>query len=366
MDSGDKTNEAIIGTSGKTNEAICTLSEAVMDAVCVKSTRKHGSDLSKTDFNWFEAEPYEIGEMIPSELMSHALLDEVTSLVHSNFQECKGYSGTLSSSEFPFVQGLSTKLIGKIASLFDSSFQVQTKSTDQSKIDYGIEIHNPSDSAQKVFISGQTDEAVYYQETCLLPWEDKNLSLTKFTEQNLAQIFSQVKYFAGKFKKNNLVEPPVYIGVLTNGLVWSFVCRFYVDGDVLLKYTKAITLETDESSFELVAAALIACFINCQRLRDVRDTQIRALASKLSNMHIGESNLSGDDNCAGEGSDDDGHDDTAIGARHVPFSNLSLLSSSENPKVQLLLDTNFLTLDKENLSKHNSRYMINRYLDIYI
>jgi hypothetical protein len=156
--------------------------------------------------------------------------------------------------------------------------------SNEAKVEYSIKIHNPYDSEEKVFITGQTDEAIYYRETCLFPWEDNDLSLVKFTEGNFAQIFSQANYFSRKFKGHFFVEPPIYFGVLTNGLVWSFVCRFYVEGHVLLRYTKEITLGAHENNFQLVAAALVACFINCQRLRDVIDTQSKVLSSMVSSM----------------------------------------------------------------------------------
>jgi hypothetical protein len=140
--------------------------------------------------------------MVSPDLMSHAFLNKVTSLVQICYLKCKVYKGKRSYSEIPFVQQLSMKLISEIATLFDSSFQVYTKASDESKVAYFIEIHNPFYSAEKVFITGQTDEAVYYQETCLLPWEDKHLGFTEFTESDLAQIFSQVKSFAGKFMKD--------------------------------------------------------------------------------------------------------------------------------------------------------------------
>ena len=78
-----------------------------------------------------------------------------------------------------------------------------------------------------VFVNGQSDISLCYNNVCIFVWEDKNLDLDLSKHNAQAQIHVEVDAFAANFKKRILAEPLEFYGILTSGLFWSFCVRSY-------------------------------------------------------------------------------------------------------------------------------------------
>ena len=81
-----------------------------------------------------------------------------------------------------------------------------------------------------VCVKGQSDISLYYNNVCILVWEDENLDLDLSKPNAQAQIHVEVDAFAAYFKKRILAEPLEFYGISTSGLVWSFCIRSYKEG----------------------------------------------------------------------------------------------------------------------------------------
>jgi hypothetical protein len=94
---------------------------------------------------------------------------------------------------------------------------------------------------------------VYYCGVCIFVWEDKNLDygFTKrenvglpktnhkkkiFGDGDKCQLLAEMKGFAEAFKANVLREPPIFFGVLTSGLYFTFCRRDFIPSTGLASF----------------------------------------------------------------------------------------------------------------------------------
>ncbi len=135
------------------------------------------------------------------------------------------------------------------------------------------------DNDETFKISGESDAVIFYNNTCVFVWEDKNLDKTLTTANEKGQIIAEVKGFAEAFKKATRVEPTVFPGVLTSGVVFSISRYIFRNGGSSLHLTQPLSLvnekyEIIEENVMAVTKLLIDNLLYCGKLMKVIDDSL--------------------------------------------------------------------------------------------
>jgi len=195
-------------------------------------TAKNGSKLSLSVYNALN---------VVSSTLSMVAEEEISSIDTQTLSQCsdllRRYADVMRDHkmnnqlhEVTYVQPHSYQLIKDLFEVMIPQYYDRLQFIWKEKVltNYGTSIKLSDE--KWVDVKGETDISVYYRDVCIFVWEDKNLSNTLNTPEEMCQIVVEVKGFAEKFKSTIGVEAQQFSGVETSGLVWTFCSRYFNEG----------------------------------------------------------------------------------------------------------------------------------------
>jgi len=233
-----------------------------------KNNTKNGNSLNSECFYAFNTLMIS-NDDIDERVCTYEKLNAVKNLLTVYKNESKEHLKNHNIDEVRFVQPRSKKLLGDVSNLILTDFNnpadvarvlVADKKSLSDCIKYATVLNVSNSNVYE--ITGETDQSLMFDNICLLPWEDKNLSSTLSQKKAWSQILVETKANAEAFSRAVKREPQTYWGVLTSGLHWCFILRVYENGQSSYTCTGVLNAD-DNDDFNRISKLLTLAIINC-------------------------------------------------------------------------------------------------------
>ena len=305
------------------------------------SRKSIGSGSGSKVLGCFNVVHSHIGEEEMAELMASANFAAIRTIVENQTKKIRDLYNDGKFAETTYVQPNTVALLESLTKLFEvedkPTLEVKVKAKDETQfISYSTSVF---DGCGNIVgdMSGETDEAVLYDDVVIWFFEDKALDVSINTPNAKSQALTELKAFAEKFINSTGYNPNAFWGVLRNGRSWTFVLRVKRNCSVGFSYYGPFELFGDdinaavnEQSLNYVAAFLCACVANMKYLMSLVEKSEESVNNSI--VEVGKGGGNDDEDMEDENDDNvDGDYDYNLSSR-VPkkINNNNNKNSSSN------------------------------------